>query len=391
MHLIWRSTFKNFSFELPHKKTQNLIFENMNPIPMRKFLPLISLLFLFPSHAVSYDISLSKSSVPAYDSLMISYFIDLGVQKELSYSVILMGERYNETIEEREVTTSYVNESKPFFTSNIPAGNYTLTLEFHTKDESGTSRRTLIILPTPMLQLSKKEAEAIAFKNTTSISLTVRNVGNVPLQVSREVQGEGYFDVSPDSFSLDVNEEQEVKIEFQKPENTTTFTITFFGDYDGMKTNQSLSVNVIVPYVNVSFSEEIFNKTILRVNLSNMGNIEQEVVFKVLYLSVEGVKEFSFNRTILPHTEESFEERLDIPQDSKILSVSMLYLNEEGEWVEEKHEYGIFGLPVPTPLLNFFTWALRNETARGLLISAGAVVALVLGFKLVKAFIGRKK
>ncbi|HDD05098.1 MAG TPA: hypothetical protein ENF51_01240 [Candidatus Aenigmarchaeota archaeon] len=358
---------------------------------MRKLFPLLSLLLLLPSHAVSYDIFLSKSSATAYDNLMVSYFIDLGTQKELSYSIVLLGEGYNETIEEREVTSSYVNESKPFFTSNIPAGNYTLLLEFHTKDESGISRRTLVILPTPMLQLSRKEAEAIAFKNITSVHLTVRNVGNVPLQVSREVQGEGYFDVSPDSFSLNVNEEQEVKIEFQKPGNTTTFTITFFGDYDGMRTNQSLSVNVIVPYVNISFSEEVFNKTFLRVNLSNMGNIEQEVVFKVLYLSVEGVKEFSFNRTVSPYTKESFEKRLDIPRDSKVLSVSMLYLNEEGEWVEEKHEYGIFGLPVPTPFLNFFAWALRNETARGLLISAGVVVALFLGFKLVRTLVRRKK
>jgi hypothetical protein len=352
---------------------------------MRKWFILITLVFLLGfSNAVSYDLSLDKNTVGAYDIVQVRYSISFGESKSIAYSLTLYGDEYNQTLKQESAITYLIDNTYILPVSNIPAGDYNITLLFTTDEGSTSYRKSLTILPTPVLLVLERSFDIVCFQNVTTDSISVKNSGNVPLDVRSELKGVISLTISPTTFTLPRDGEQVVNISVVKPETDKIFNITFTGNYGNEQASERVDFRVIIPNITVLFNTEILqgNQTFMDVNLSNMGNVRQNVTFTVSYLTMEGVDSYVFYRQISEHTNASFSQELPIPSDSKILSASATFLNNAGESESITYNYGFFGIVLPPFLLDAFVTIWTNSTYRGVFIAGIAVLVIYLIYAL---------
>ncbi len=346
---------------------------------MKKWLVMFILLFMFSfSSAVSYNMGIDKTNLSAYETAKITYSINFDSSTQVDYSIKLIGEKYNETLKQESAITHLIQNTLLFSTSNIPAGEYEVVLYFTTNEGSTTYKKSISIFPTPSLFFTKNDIDVICFKNTTTTSFTVQNTGNIPLDISFSVEGNIETIVVPTTFTLPVEGEQEVNVSVVKPVSSRDFNMSFVGRHNNMEIKKQVYFHVLVPHVKMLFEADFCkeNQTLLRINLSNMGNIKQNVSIKVEYFVPEGVKELVFNKEINEYTNLSFSKDIDIPEGAKILSVSATYLNSKGEEETITYNYGIFGIAIPPSLLNAFSKIWNNSTYRGIMLSALIVFAI---------------
>ncbi len=365
---------------------------------MKKLFGLLTIFLMVGiTNAVSYDMILSKSTATAYDNVQIDYTISFDESQSVSYTLTLLGEGYNETLESQSAITYLIDNAKILSTSNIPAGNYNITLSFTTSEGSTNYRKQLTISPTPMLLPSTRTFTLICFKNITNEDILVRNSGNVPLDVSWELKGNVDITISPTQFNLPRNGERTINISLVKPVSNRNFNLTFIGTNSGglnERVDFVVDFAVVIPNVKVFFETEIIqnNYTIMNVNLSNMGNIRQNISITVSYFTMEGVQDYVFAKDVSAMTNTSFSQNIDIPKDSKILAAYAMYIDNDGEEQLIKYDYGIFGIVLPSSVLNAFATIWSNSTYRGLFIAFIGVVIIYLIYTFyLKKKIFRKK
>lgn len=362
---------------------------------MRKWPGVFILLLMFGvSNAISYDMELNKNVIGAYENIQVHYTISFDDSTAIQYSLTLDGQNYTEVLKSESATTYLIENTYIFSSSNIPAGNYNLTLSFTTSEGSTQYRKAITIEPTPMFLLSKNRFDVVCFKNTTKKSITIHNTGNVDLDMGFDLEGSVQLTIAPTTFVLPRASEQEVNITLTRPLSNRNFNVTFEGSYGDTKTSKRIIFDVIIPDIKVLFDAdfEMKNQTEFFINFSNMGNIEQNVTFTISYFVMEGVREKSFYKIIGPETNLSFSQAIDLPENSKILSISATYLNNQGNKETITKNYGIFGIALPTSLLNAFAMIWNNSTYRGIFISALVVFMIYLLYVFVlKKKIFRKK
>lgn len=293
---------------------------------------LISLIILSSANALTINLNTDQQIVNSNDNLTINYEINLDLEEQTNYLIILKNELTNYTITNETSIFSTKTDSLKYNTTELTAGNYTLQMIINNPSISMTKTATNKIRVTSELRIKTEIPNSLPISNTeATASINITNLGNTKTSISAYfTKTESEISLIPQSFSLEKNEEKTIIINVKRPDKDYNATLMIIANNNEEETRNEHIIRIIIPVINVTLNEvktlESNNETVINAVIQNNGNIDVNANITIrTFTLTEGFKNYEDNLII--KAGETINHTTIIPKKT-IASYTIKYENE---------------------------------------------------------------